>query len=230
MAGLSCRGVAARASGLPGGGGQVGGCERAGFARQRRGADGRPGETVGGQAAIPPESRRHHARSPGCASGRGDLAWCQSRMPRPAMARTTGASSSLWRKATNTGMTEIRAKPGGYTMRGRTTNRFHPGITFRDPGIFVVAVRLSANRWTQYPQRPRPHAAAKINPWPVSHVSRSSPRSGSPSAPATRTVTTRCPTSSASPGRLERLLTRIDLNGWVAEWMTVSCAWMTRRY
>ena len=28
---------------------------------------------------------------------------------------------------------------------------------------------------------------------------------------------------------IERLLTRIDLNGWVAAWMTLSYAWMTRR-
>lgn len=37
-----------------------------------------------------------------------------------------------------------------------------------------MRVRLSANRWAQYPQGRRSHAAAKINPRPVSHVSRSS--------------------------------------------------------
>ena len=48
-------------------------------------------------------------------------------------------------------------------------------VVIRDLG---VAVRLSANRWAQYPQGRRSHAAAKINPWPVSHVSRSFPSSG----------------------------------------------------
>ena len=44
------------------------------------------------------------------------------------------------------------------------TLKLHPGIDFRDSGIFVVAVRLSGNRWAQYPQGCRSHAAAQHQP------------------------------------------------------------------
>ncbi len=102
----------------------------------------RPGETVG-QAAIPPESRRQHARSPRPHLGPGDLARCQSRMPRSAMVRATGASSSLWRKATNRPVWDIHVSGADVI-----------GIQHAEVGDPAHRQMLWPLRLTKYPRGP----------------------------------------------------------------------------